>query len=148
MRRWSLRRAAPSCRGKAIRWKSEKFPKVTGHTNTPQSLCGSTEALIPHLFRTEFTRITAVLCKLFGINHIEVAEDIAGETFLSALETWPYKGVPHNPTAWFYAIAKNKARNHLRRNQIYTGKVLPQIKVAAAGVEEMEIDLSEKNITD
>ena len=46
------------------------------------------QELIPHLFRTEFRKITAVLCKLFGIEHIEIAEDIASETFLSALETW------------------------------------------------------------
>jgi len=38
--------------------------------------------LIPHLFRTEFRKITAVLCKLFGIEHIEIAEDLASETFL------------------------------------------------------------------
>jgi RNA polymerase sigma-70 factor (ECF subfamily) len=52
------------------------------------------QELIPHLFRTEFSKITAVLCKLFGIEHIEVAEDIASETFLSALEVWSYKGIP------------------------------------------------------
>lgn len=121
--------------------------------NSPQSLCSTAEALIPHLFRTEFTKITAVLCKLFGIEHIEVAEDIASETFLSALETWPYKGLPPNPAAWLYAIAKNKAKNHLHRNQIYVGKVVPQLKLASGGQAandsgEIEIDLSEKNITD
>ena len=76
------------------------------------------QELIPHLFRTEFTKITAVLCKLFGIEHIEVAEDIASETFLAALETWSYKGIPENPVAWLYAVAKNKAKNLISRNQI------------------------------
>ncbi len=66
--------------------------------------------LIPHLFRTEFRKITAVLCKAFGIEHIETAEDIASETFLSALETWTYKGIPENPVAWLYSVAKNKAK--------------------------------------
>jgi len=65
-----------------------------------------TEELIPHLFRTEYRRITAVLGKLFGFEHIEAAEDIASETFLSALETWSFKGVPENPTAWLYTVAK------------------------------------------
>ncbi|MGN6618827.1 MAG: sigma factor, partial [Ilyomonas sp.] len=73
------------------------------------------QELIPHLFRTEFRKITSVLCKLFGIEHIELAEDIASETFLSALETWTYKGIPENPVAWLYAVAKNKAKNHLQR---------------------------------
>jgi RNA polymerase sigma factor (sigma-70 family) len=104
--------------------------------------------LIPHLFRTEFRKITAVLCKLFGIGHIEMAEDIAGETFLSALESWPYKGIPENPTAWLYAVAKNKAKNYMNRNTIFTKKVAGEIKHSLPGNEEIEIDLSDKNITD
>ncbi|GAA5520647.1 hypothetical protein Asal01_00579 [Fodinibius salicampi] len=58
------------------------------------------QEIIPHLFRTEFSKITAVLCKRFGIAHIETAEDIASETFLAAAESWSYKGVPENPAAW------------------------------------------------
>ena len=81
------------------------------------------QELIPHLFRTEFTKITAVLCKHFGIEHIEIAEDIASETFLSALETWTYKGIPENPAAWLYTVAKNKAKNHFNRNKIFTEKI-------------------------
>jgi len=104
--------------------------------------------LIPHLFRTEFRKIAAVLCKLFGIEHIEVAEDIASETFLTALENWPYKGIPENPVAWLYTVAKNKAKNHLQRNQLFAEKIAKQIKYDSSQNEEMEIDLSEKNITD
>jgi len=40
--------------------------------------------LIPHLFRTEYRKIVSVLCKLFGIEHIEIAEDIVSDTFLLA----------------------------------------------------------------
>lgn len=104
--------------------------------------------LIPHLFRTEFRKITAVLCKLFGIEHIATAEDIAGETFLSALETWTYKGIPENPTAWLYAVAKNKARNYITRNKIFTEKVVTHLTQTAERTEEIEIDLSDKNIED
>lgn len=106
------------------------------------------QELIPHLFRTEFRKITAVLCKLFGIEHIEVAEDIASETFLSALETWTYKGIPGNPQAWLYSVAKNKARNYISRNHIFIEKIVPQIKQSTPGIQEIEIDLSDKNITD
>lgn len=104
--------------------------------------------IIPHLFRTEFRKITSVLCKLFGIEHIEIAEDIASETFLSALETWPYKGIPENPVAWLYAVAKNKARNYLSRNQLFQNKILSQLKYSSPEKEEIEIDLSERNISD
>jgi RNA polymerase sigma-70 factor (ECF subfamily) len=102
--------------------------------------------LIPHLFRTEFSKISSVLAKLFGIEHIEIAEDIASETFLAALETWPYKGIPENPTAWLYTVAKNKTRNYLNRNKVFSEKILPEIKPGAIG--NFEVDLSEKNITD
>jgi len=104
--------------------------------------------LIPHLFRTEFSKITAVLSKTFGLAHIEIAEDIASETFLAALDNWTYKGIPENPTAWLYAVAKNKAKNFLHRNSIYNQKIVPHLKHSAAGIEEMEIDLSEGNIKD
>ncbi len=104
--------------------------------------------LIPHLFRTEFTKITAVLAKQFGIEHIELAEDIASETFLAALESWSYKGLPENPTAWLYTVAKNKAKNHFARNQVFKEKIYTQLKSSQEQVDELEIDLSEKNIID
>ena len=104
--------------------------------------------LIPHLFRTEFRKITAVLCKVFGIEHLEVAEDIASETFLSAMETWTYKGIPENPTAWLYLVAKNKAKNYFQRNHLFAAKIASQVKYTAPGSEEPDIDLSDKNITD
>jgi RNA polymerase sigma factor (sigma-70 family) len=106
------------------------------------------QELIPHLFRTEFRKITAVLCKHFGIEHIQLAEDIAGETFLSALETWPYKGIPANPEAWLYTVAKNKARNYINRDNIFTKKIATHIKSSLPENEEMDIDLSDKNISD
>src|SRR4030081_3526677 len=106
------------------------------------------QELIPHLFRTEFRKISAVLCKLFGIEHIEIAEDIASETFLSALETWTFKGIPENPTAWLYAVAKNKAKNYIKRNHIFAENIANQIKYSQAEIQSIEIDLSGKNITD
>jgi RNA polymerase sigma-70 factor (ECF subfamily) len=106
------------------------------------------KTLLPHLFRTEFRKITAVLCKRFGIEHIEIAEDIASETFLSALETWTYKGIPENPEAWLYSVAKNKARNHLSRDHIFREKVAPQVIQSKPELAEIEIDLSDKNIAD
>ena len=108
------------------------------------------QEIIPHLFRTEFRKITTVLCKSFGnaFNGIEIAEDIASETFLSAIETWTYKGIPENPTAWLYAVAKNKAKNYITRNQLFTHKIATELKQSSPTTHEIEIDLSEKNITD
>ena len=106
------------------------------------------QELIPHLFRSEFRKITAVLCKLFGIEHIQIAEDIASDTFLSAFENWSYKGLPANPTAWLYSVAKNKARNYFHHHALLSKNVSRQIKYSSSGIQEIEIDLSDKNITD
>jgi predicted RNA polymerase sigma factor len=47
---------------------------------------------------------------------------------LKASETWHQKGVPPNPVAWLYKVAKQKALTHFRRDKIFAGKVLPALK--------------------
>jgi predicted RNA polymerase sigma factor len=106
------------------------------------------QELIPHLFRTEFGRITAVLCKLFGFENISIAEDITSETFLAALDSWPYKGIPENPQAWLYTVAKNKAKNILTRNQLFNQKISPAVEAEHTTEYVMEIDLTDRNIND
>jgi len=105
------------------------------------------QELIPHLFRTEYSKIVAVLSKLFGIEYMETAEDIVSDTFLLAAETWGLKGLPKNPTAWLYTVSKNKAIDFLRREKLFTGKIIPAIKPESISPEH-EIDLSSKNIND
>lgn len=106
------------------------------------------QVLLPHLFRTEYRNIVSVLCYLFGIAHIEIAEDLVSDTFLSATEQWSLKGVPENPTGWLYTVAKNKTKNYLKRNALFEQKLSADIKYSTAKVEEIEIDLSSKNISD
>jgi RNA polymerase sigma factor (sigma-70 family) len=107
-----------------------------------------TGVLLPNLFRTEYQKMVAVLCYLFGIEHIEEAEDIVSDTFLAATETWSLKGIPENPVAWLYTVAKNKTKNHLKHNAIFQKKLSPQIKYGADKTEEINLDLSEKHIAD
>ena len=104
--------------------------------------------LIPHLFRTEYRKIVSVLCKRFGFDQIEIAEDIASDTFLTAAQSWGLKGVPQNPNAWLYNVAKNKAKNHLQRQATYENKITPEIKKSFTDFGEEEIDLSPQNIND
>lgn len=106
----------------------------------------NTEKLIPHLFRTESRKISAVLNKHFGINHIEIAEDIVADTFLSALESWPYKGIPENPKAWLYAVAKNKTKNYIFRTSNFENNIA--LEIFQNSEISTEIDLSERNISD
>jgi RNA polymerase sigma-70 factor (ECF subfamily) len=85
---------------------------------------------------------------LFGIEYIAIAEDIVSDTFLSATELWGLKGPPQNPTAWLYTVAKNKTKDAIKRNAIFTQKVAAEIKYRANETDEIEIDLSARNIHD
>ncbi|WDF62835.1 RNA polymerase sigma factor [Flavobacterium sp. KACC 22763] len=105
--------------------------------------------LLPNLFRTEYQKIVSVLCSLFGIQHIEIAEDIVSDTFLTASETWAIKGIPENPSAWLYTVAKNKTKNHLKRNNVFETKIVSEIKHnTPLNNPEIDIDLSDQNIAD
>ncbi len=79
--------------------------------------------LLPHLFRQEYAKMTAVLSRHFGLRHIEVAEDIASDTFLKASEHWAINGIPENPIAWLYAVAKNKTRDYFKNVRVFETKV-------------------------
>lgn len=106
------------------------------------------QTLIPNLFRTEYRKIVSVLCSVFGIDHIETAEDIVSDTFLTATESWSINGIPENPTAWLYTVAKNKTKNYLKRDALFQQKISVEIKHSSSDSEEFEIDLSRKNIVD
>lgn len=105
----------------------------------------STSDLVPHLFRTEFRKIISVLVRRFGAAHLEIMEDVVAETFLAALNVWPYQGVPDKPTSWLYAVAKNKALNYFAREKLFDEKVASAL---ADGPAETSIDLSEENVFD
>lgn len=73
------------------------------------------DKLIDHLFRTESGKMIAVLTRLYGLQRLEDVENAVQETFLTAFQTWSLKGVPENPPAWLYRVAKNKIINVLKR---------------------------------
>lgn len=104
--------------------------------------------LITQLFKTEYRKIISVLCKLFGIVHIEIAEDITNDTFLLASETWRLKGIPENPAAWLYTVAKNKTKDYFKRHKTFSEKIIVDYKKNQSQFEEIEVDLSPQNITD
>jgi len=106
------------------------------------------QELIPHLFRTEYRKIVAVLYKRFGFDQVETAEDIPGDTFLTAAQTWPLKGIPPNPVAWLYSVAKNKSKNYLNRATVFESKIAAELTNAPVEFDHKEIDLSPQNIID
>ena len=83
--------------------------------NTPENI----HQAIDHLFRHEAGKMVSVLTKLFGFKNLETAQDIVQDTLLQAMSTWSYSGVPGNPAAWLYRVAKNKAIDFLRREKTF-----------------------------
>lgn len=59
----------------------------------------------------------AVLTRIFGLENATTAEDVVQETLLQALNVWKFKGIPENPVAWLYRVAKNKAIDVIRKNK-------------------------------
>jgi len=104
---------------------------------------------LKQLFQQEFTKIVAVISKGFGLQYIETAEDIVSETFLLATESWQTKGLPPNPTAWLYTVAKQKTLSHFRRNKIFEDKVIPEIHQKQIAVDHTdEFSFTQENIKD
>lgn len=103
--------------------------------------------ITPHLFRTEYSKIVAVLCKTFNLKHIETAEDIAADTFLKASETWALKGVPENPEAWLYTAAKNKARDYFKHLSVFEDRVKHKVDFSEQAIDP-EFEFSNEIIAD
>src|SRR5258708_40245936 len=74
-----------------------------------------THKAIDAVWKIESARIIAGLVRI--VRDVGVAEELAQDALLAALEQWPESGVPRNPGAWLMAAAKNRAIDHLRRNK-------------------------------
>lgn len=93
--------------------------------------------------------MVAVISKRYGLQYIELAEDIVSDTFLLATESWPHKGIPPNPAAWLYTVAKQKTHYHFRRNKILNDNVIPHLQSGQETAQEIEeVDFSTQHIKD
>jgi RNA polymerase sigma-70 factor (ECF subfamily) len=75
----------------------------------------SAHELVDRLFREESGRAVATLIRVLG--DFDLAEEAVQEAFVTALETWPVRGVPANPGAWITTTARNRAIDRLRRRR-------------------------------
>ena len=75
-----------------------------------------------HLFRYEGTKMVATLTRIFGIEHLNLAEDVVQEALVRALQTWPFYGIPKNPSAWIMRASRNLALDVVRRRKVFQNK--------------------------
>lgn len=105
--------------------------------------------LVEHFFRHESGKMIAVLTGLFGTDHILLAEDLVQETLIEAIKSWTYKGIPENPEAWLYTVAKNKALNAIKREKLKKDILSKQIHENHMQDNGNQLDLfSENKIAD
>jgi RNA polymerase sigma-70 factor (ECF subfamily) len=84
------------------------------HTSIKGSIQGSINGTIDAVWRIESPRLIAGLARI--VRDVGIAEDLAQDALVAALEQWPKSGVPDNPGAWLMAAAKHRAIDHFRRN--------------------------------
>lgn len=66
--------------------------------------------------------MVATLTRIFGLEHLHLAEDVVQEALVRALQTWPFYGVPQNPPAWIMRASRNLALDVVRRERLFRDK--------------------------
>src|ERR1700733_13652948 len=79
-----------------------------------------THAAIDAVWRMESAKVIAGLARI--VRDVGVAEELAQDALVAALEQWPRSGVPDNPGAWLMAAAKYRAIDHFRRSAMLERK--------------------------
>lgn len=78
--------------------------------------------MVEHLFRHESGKMVATLTRIFGVEHLSLAEDVVQEALARALQTWPFYGVPKNPAGWIMRASRNLALDVVRREKVFRNK--------------------------
>jgi RNA polymerase sigma factor (sigma-70 family) len=81
----------------------------------------ATHQAIAAVWRIDAARIVAVLARM--VRDVGVAEELAQDALVAALEHWPRQGVPDNPAAWLMTTARRRALDHLRHARLQDAKL-------------------------
>ena len=103
--------------------------------------------LVEHLFRHEGAKMVATLTRIFGIEHLTLAEDVVQEALARALQTWPFYGAPNNPAAWIMRAARNLALDVVRREKVFREKE-PEIAMLSEDPEPVTGRIGDEEIGD
>jgi RNA polymerase sigma-70 factor (ECF subfamily) len=112
-------------------------------------LASDTHHAISGVFRTESARLIAGLIRM--VRDVGVAEEIAQDALVIALERWPDSGIPENPGAWLMAVGKRRAINHLHRGQMIVrrhGDLAHELDDVATEPTAEELDAADDDIGD
>ncbi len=78
--------------------------------------------------------MVATLTRTLGPRHLALAEDAVQDALITAMQQWPFRGIPENPEAWLFQVARNRALDRLRHGKMAVDKE-PAIARESAAVE-------------
>ena len=96
-------------------------------------------ALVDQLFRRQSGRLVGMLTRQLGSHRLSLAEDAVQDALVRAMQAWPLGGVPDNPTAWLYQVARRAALDRLRHERVVDAKA----DAIAMGRDNVEATLPE-----
>lgn len=89
-----------------------------------------------------------MLTGMFGLDRLQLAEDVVQDSFIRALQTWPCDGLPANAPGWLMQTAKRLALDHIRREKTFRGKQPEIIATVEDGPEREGIPSFEEELKD
>jgi len=120
-------------------------------TSANQNGSFGAEQIVDTFFRLEAGRMVSTLTRIFGLDNIDLAEDVVQDAMLKALQQWSYGNIPRNPSGWIMQVAKNRALDILRRQTLFQKKedeIGRTIEIQAQSQSEAVPVFSEAEIRD
>jgi RNA polymerase sigma-70 factor (ECF subfamily) len=97
------------------------------------------QTIVDQLFRRQSGRLVGLLTRQLGSHRLSLAEDAVQDALVKAMQTWPIGGVPDNPGAWLYQVARRAALDRLRHERVIDDKAA----AVAAGRHAVEAALAD-----
>ncbi|PTX97476.1 sigma factor, ECF subfamily protein [Verrucomicrobia bacterium LW23] len=123
------------------------YPVSLPDDETRPALPREIPQLTEHLFRHEAGKLVSILTGIFGVERLQLAEDVVQESLIRALQTWPYYGIPDNPTAWLMQTAKRLALDVVRREKNFHDKqtsIIATMESWSSSFDELEPSFDEE----
>jgi RNA polymerase sigma-70 factor, ECF subfamily len=79
-------------------------------------------ALVDHLFRKQAGQMIATLTRSLGSRHLALAEDAVQDALMTAMQQWPFRGIPDRPEAWLFQVARNRALDRFHHRKMASDK--------------------------
>lgn len=102
----------------------------------------ATQRAVEAVWRIEAARLIAGLTKM--TRDVGLAEELASDALVVALQQWPESGIPNNPGAWLMQTAKRRAIDQFRRNKVMAEKAMPELTHEAELREQEAPDYDER----